>query len=70
MMQFLFWLGILFVGLGVFLLMRMGLMSRKLNEMDEAERQAHGQKLLIMNFSGLGLGILGLMMVLLSSILG
>ncbi len=59
-------LGILFVFIGLSLIFVMIFKSRKLKSLDDGARQIYAQKLIILNFSGVLISILGLMTLFIS----
>lgn len=61
--------GIILAILGILILIFMGIRARRVSQLPENEQQAAFQGLVLLNFAGIGLGVLGIMLVIVSFLL-
>ncbi len=59
--------GYLFVALGVVVLVIMAAFGLRMHKLGADERKQQIQRLVVMNFSGIGLALIGLIMIVMSS---
>lgn len=61
--------GIVLAIIGIALLGYMAIRAKAVQKLPENERQAAFQTLVVLNFAGIGLGVMGIMMVIVSFLL-
>ncbi len=67
-MDIVFWIGIIMAFAGIAALIVMAMRARKVETLPESERQSYAQKLIALNFLGLLIGILGLILIVISKL--
>lgn len=65
-MAFLVWIGIVFAFVGIAVLIYMAILARKTAQVHESEREVYTNKLILLNYLGLGFGVFGLILIIIS----